>query len=1095
MSKHLQSIQVHARLTPYGDALLFGQKQAYGYEPGLYLKQLLFAWHEESFYGTELEIQQTDGADIIVLPAEQVIPYMDDAAGMLQHVEWIWDEESRPLHLLAPGLAACIRQRKFHPSLEAFRQGKLQWVWDEAFVREHAAESQPPDAKTSEIREALEAVTEDSELREGLRAAFSASVFQRYYNTEEEAADLRSEFPRLFERGAARFAGMNEQAWLVAIGWKADTAPFRPVLQLLEPEEAEPHWRLRLQLQDKLDASSLYPVQLADSGEAAGSWPAEWTAQVRERSAGWLDRLRAGMPPGRLTDGPDVLGRALDNDAAWQFLRQDSEQLLRAGWLVLLPAWWESASRRKPRLRAKVRAVSEEEQAARGPSYFGFDSLVDFDWRIAIGDADLSESEFHELIAMNERLVQFRGQWLALDPAFLAQIRRAMESIDPEQGLSFQDVLQLHLLEQRKQDRLQPIQNSKGEDQSGTEDAPEEEEDEARVRIEVELNGQLAHLFSQLNRKEDWPLEPVPDALQATLRTYQHEGFAWLAFLRRYGLGGILADDMGLGKTVQLIAYLLFVKECRTGEAAAAGNSSAAPAAASASAERQAVTGAAANATRIRRHTPALVICPTSVLGNWQKELQRFAPSLSVKLHYGSSRLSGEAFEADTLQADVVLTSYATAALDQELLQTVTWESICLDEAQNIKNAQTKQSTAVRSFPAKHRIALTGTPIENRLAELWSIYDFIAPGYLGSARSFQHRFATPIEKEHDERRTADLKKLVHPFLLRRKKKDPAIMLDLPEKNEMKTYVHLTAEQGALYDQAVNQLMKQMGSLKGIQRKGAILSALTQLKQLCDHPLLSSGEPYPGMAGEPVEDADIAALVERSSKLERLLAMVKELREEGERCLIFTQYIGMGNMLKTVLEHELQEPVLYLNGSTSKTARDRMVEQFQTGTAAPAAEKATDGGIRAAATDQTDQTRAAADATEAAKAAPAPAENAAVAAAAVSAEKSPAVFILSLKAGGVGLNLTAANHVFHFDRWWNPAVENQATDRAYRMGQTKDVQVHKFICLGTLEERIDEMLENKQQLSDNVISSTEGWITELSTEDLRDLITLRRNWGG
>ncbi|ANS76203.1 helicase [Paenibacillus yonginensis] len=1067
MSKHLQSIQVHARLTPYGDALLFGQKQAYGYEPGLYLKQLLFAWHEESFYGTELEIQQTDGADIIVLPAEQVIPYIADSAGMLQHVEWTWDEESRPLQLLAPGLAACIRQRKFHPSLEAFRQGKLQWVWDEDFVRESAAEHLPPGARTSDVREALEAAAEDSELREGLRAAFSASVFQRYYNSEEEAADLRSEFPRLFERGAARFAGMNEQAWLVAIGWRADTAPFRPVLQLLEPEEAEPRWRLRLQLQDKLDASSLYPVQLADSGEAAGSWPAEWTAHVRERSAGWLDRLRAGMPPGRLMDGPDVLGRALDNDAAWQFLRQDSELLLRAGWLVLLPAWWESASRRKPRLRAKVRAVSEEEQAARGPSYFGFDSLVDFDWRIAIGDADLSESEFHELIAMNERLVRFRGQWLALDPAFLTQIRRAMESIDPEQGLSFQDVLQLHLLEQRKQERLQAIQDSKGEeDQGGTEDAPEEEEDEARVRIEVELNGQLAHLFSQLNRKEDWPLEPVPDALQATLRTYQHEGFAWLAFLRRYGLGGILADDMGLGKTVQLIAYLLFVKESRTGEAAAA--------------ERQTVTGSAARAARIRRHTPALVICPTSVLGNWQKELQRFAPSLSVKLHYGSSRQSGEAFEADTLQADVVLTSYATAALDQELLQTVTWESICLDEAQNIKNAQTKQSTAVRSFPAKHRIALTGTPIENRLAELWSIYDFIAPGYLGSARSFQHRFATPIEKEHDERRTADLKKLVHPFLLRRKKKDPAIQLDLPEKNEMKTYVHLTAEQGALYDQAVNQLMKQMGSLKGIQRKGAILSALTQLKQLCDHPLLSSGEPYPGMAGEPVEDADIAALVERSSKLERLLAMVKELREEGERCLIFTQYIGMGNMLKTVLEHELQEPVLYLNGSTSKTVRDRMVEQFQTGTAAPAAEKATDSGTRTAAADQTQAT---AD------------EKAAEAAAAASAAKSPAVFILSLKAGGVGLNLTAANHVFHFDRWWNPAVENQATDRAYRMGQTKDVQVHKFICLGTLEERIDEMLENKQQLSDNVISSTEGWITELSTEDLRELITLRRDWGG
>ncbi|WP_238996672.1 DEAD/DEAH box helicase [Paenibacillus pinistramenti] len=1163
MSKHLQSIQVHVRLTPYGDALLFGRKQAYGYEPGLYLKQLLFAWHEESFYGTELEIQQAEGADIIVLPAEQVIPYLADDAGMLQHVEWEWDEESRPLKILAPALAACIGQRKYHPSLEVYRQGKLQWVWEEGFFREQltaairgrgaglegagarsesvgadaegvdigpkgagaGSESVGAEAKSvgiaeagranaggadaanaagadfaGQVRAALQRLAEDDELREGLQAAFSAAVWQRWYSTEEEAADLRSEFPRLFERGAARFAGMNEQAWLVAVGWKADTAPFRPILQLLEPEEAAPEWRLQLNLQDKHDASSLYPVQLADSGEAAGSWPSEWTAHVRERSAGWLDRLRAGMPPGRLAAGSDVLGRALDNDAAWQFLRQDSEQLLKAGWLVLLPAWWEAASRRKPRLRAKVRAASEEEKSARGPSYFGFDSLVDFDWRVAIGDTDLSESEFQELLARNERLVQFRGQWLALDPDFLAQIRRAMDSINPEQGLSFQDVLQLHLLEKRKQEWNKGETSGEPED-----DSSKDEEDSGQVRIEVELNGLLARLFSQLNRQEDWPLEPVPGNLHATLRSYQHAGFAWLAFLRRYGLGGILADDMGLGKTVQLIAYLLHVKESR---AAGAGEAARRPGQTERSErleplnrleqqdrlvqtegpewsersewprgseqpvhharpERSELPARPGLGPASRTRSPALVICPTSVLGNWQKELQRFAPSLSVKLHYGSGRLSGEAFEAETLQADVVLTSYATAALDQELLQTVTWESICLDEAQNIKNAQTKQSAAVRSFPARHRIALTGTPIENRLSELWSIYDFIAPGYLGSARAFQHRFAAPIEKDHDEKRMTDLKKLVHPFLLRRKKKDPAIQLDLPEKNEMKTYVNLTAEQGALYDQAVSQLMQQMASLKGIQRKGAILSALTHLKQLCNHPLLAGSEPSPGMNGEPVEDADIAALVERSSKLERLLAMVKELREEGERCLIFTQYIGMGEMLKTVLEHELQEPVLYLNGSTSKTARDRMVEQFQSGAGA---DRAAESGAAAGA--------AKAGASGSSKA---------------GSSASPAVFILSLKAGGVGLNLTAANHVFHFDRWWNPAVENQATDRAYRMGQTKDVQVHKFICLGTLEERIDEMLESKQQLSDNVISSTEGWITELSTEDLRELITLRRDW--
>ena len=282
-------------------------------------------------------------------------------------------------------------------------------------------------------------------------------------------------------------------------------------------------------------------------------------------------------------------------------------------------------------------------------------------------------------------------------------------------------------------------------------------------------------------------------------------------------------------------------------------------------------------------------------------------------------------------------------------------------------------------------------------------------------------------------------------MLRRKKKDPAIQLDLPDKNEMKTYIHLTAEQGALYDQSVNQLMERMQKLEGIERKGAILAALTQLKQLCDHPMLLTKEPLPEPSSSGESQLDTESLINRSAKLERLLAMVKELREEGERCLIFTQYIGMGQMLQLVLQQELQEPVLYLNGSTSKTARDRMIDQFQSQT--------------------------------------------------LPAEEQPNVFILSIKAGGVGLNLTAANHVFHFDRWWNPAVENQATDRAYRMGQTRDVQVHKFISLGTLEERIDEMLENKQQLSDNVITSSEGWITELSTDALKDLFTLRRDWIG
>ncbi|WP_025701794.1 DEAD/DEAH box helicase, partial [Paenibacillus forsythiae] len=647
-----------------------------------------------------------------------------------------------------------------------------------------------------------------------------------------------------------------------------------------------------------------------------------------------------------------------------------------------------------------------ESENRSGRSRMGLDAIIDFDWRISIGDADLTEEEFAALVARGERLVRFHGQWIPLDPALLAQIRRAMDGMDKRRGLSFQDVLQLHLLKP-------------GEEAGDAEAAPGPEE-EARLQLEVELNEQFAGLMGQLGGIETLPQLDPPAGLNAELRSYQLEGYAWLVLLRRFGLGACLADDMGLGKTVQLISYLLHLKE-------------------------QYEAGP----------RPSLIVCPTSVLGNWQKELRRFAPSLEVMLHYGSGRPGGESFAAAAAGTDVVLTSYATAALDQELLAGFTWSAVCLDEAQNIKNAQTKQSSAVRSFPALHRIALTGTPVENRLAELWSIYDFITPGFLGPLPAFQNRFIHPIEKEGDARRTAELRRLVKPFMLRRKKKDPAIQLDLPDKNEMKTYVNLTGEQAALYDQTVNELMDNMRKLEGIERKGAILAALTRLKQLCDHPLLVTKE-APSHDEAAGEQADTGLLIERSAKLERLLAMVKELREEGERCLIFTQYVGMGQMLQRVLREELREPVLYLNGSTSKSARDRMIEDFQSGREAPLMPP----GMSAASSGEGQR---------------------------------PGVFILSLKAGGVGLNLTAANHVFHFDRWWNPAVENQATDRAYRMGQTRDVQVHKFIALGTLEERIDEMLESKQQLSDSIITSSEGWITELSTEELKDLFTLRRDW--
>ncbi|WP_379157807.1 DEAD/DEAH box helicase [Paenibacillus sp. sgz5001063] len=1010
MNTQMRNITVQLALSQYGDALIYGVNERNDYVPGLLLKQQLFAWHEDSFYGTELTTQSADGVELVILPAEQVIPFFAELK-VLQHIDWSWAGNAELLTALAPVLAVLLDDRQYVPSFSAFREGQLRWDWDGQALARSAA-GNPAAA------EALRGLQERSPLAVGLQAAFSAAVFQRYYRTEAEAGDLRSEFPLLFSRSGPQAAGMDADSWLMSIGWKADSAPFRPALQLLEPDEDSSSWRLQLLLQDKRDESALVPLRLSDDGEPHGRWPAPWTEHVHERAAGWLSRLRDSLPGEHIGRGRDVLGEPLSDEVAWRFLTVNSRRLLEAGWQVLLPAWWEAASRKKPRLRAKI---SSGEGKRGGGSLFGLDALVDFDWRISIGDADLSEAEFAELVARGERLVKFRGQWIPLDPALLAQIQRAMAGMDKSQGLSFQDVLQLHLL-------------GSSEDDAAEAAAEQAEEEAARFRLEVELNAHLVKLIGQLGQREQWPQPAVPAGLHAELRSYQHEGYAWLAFLRRFGLGAVLADDMGLGKTVQLIAYLLHLKD------------------------QQEAAEADPSAGRLRQTDPpgwpSLIICPTSVLGNWQKELQRFAPSLNVMLHYGGKRLDAGYFYGAASQADVVLTSYATAALDQELLKQFTWAAVCLDEAQNIKNAGTKQSAAVRSFPALHRIALTGTPIENRLSELWSIYDFITPGYLGSAKSFQDRFANAIEKERDPKRTADLQRMVKPFMLRRKKKDPAIQLDLPDKNEMKTYVHLTAEQAALYDQNVNGLLERMQKLEGMERKGAILAALTSLKQLCDHPMLLSKEALP--EADSGGRLDTAPLIERSAKLERLLAMVRELREENERCLIFTQYVGMGKMLQAVLSQELQEPVLYLNGSTPKSTRDHMIERFQAPPLPEGESLPADGQL------QSDQ---------------------------------PNVFILSLKAGGVGLNLTAANHVFHFDRWWNPAVENQATDRAYRMGQTKDVQVHKFISLGTLEEKIDEMLESKQQLSDDVIASSEGWITELSTDALKDLFTLRREWVG
>ncbi|WP_341733275.1 SNF2-related protein [Microcoleus sp. EPA2] len=426
---------------------------------------------------------------------------------------------------------------------------------------------------------------------------------------------------------------------------------------------------------------------------------------------------------------------------------------------------------------------------------------------------------------------------------------------------------------------------------------------------------------------------------------------------------------------------------------------------------------------------PTLLVCPTSVLGNWEREVKKFGPTLKVLLHHGEKRAKGKAFATAIKGKDLIITSYSLVFRDAKEIQNTKWQGLVLDEAQNIKNSESQQSKIVRQIETSFKIALTGTPVENRLQELWSILEFLNPGYLGARNFFQRRFAIPIEKYGDRESLQSLRSLVRPFILRRLKTDKSIIQDLPEKQEMTVFCGLATEQAILYQQIVEKSIAELESAEGIQRRGMILALLVRLKQLCNHPALLTGKENP---------KSLAIKSQESGKLQRLLEMLEEVVAEGDRSLIFTQFAEWGKLLKPHLEKHLGREVLFLYGGIKQQQREEMIDRFQHD------------------------------------------------------PQGPPIMILSLKAGGTGLNLTRATHVFHYDRWWNPAVENQATDRVFRIGQTRNVQVHKFVCTGTLEEKIHDMIESKKALAEQVVSAGENWITELDTDQLRNLLILDRN---
>ena len=976
------------------------------------------------------------------------------------------------------------------------------------------------------------------------------------------------------------------KAWTLPLQYQVTgKALFRTCFQLLPPENEEPNWTLKyfLQAADNpeflIDAATIWhqPVEKLVYQNRTIQQPQETLL----RGLGLASRLYPTITPSLETTSPEFCH--LSPMQAYEFIKAVTWRFEDSGLGVILPPSLANREGWANRLGLKISAETPPQKSGR----LGLQSLLNFQWHLAIGGQTISKTQFDKLVKLNSPLVEINGEWVELRPQDIKTAQNFFSSRKEQMSLSLEDALRI----------------SKGDTQVI----------EKLPVVSFEASGALEELIGALtNNQEIQPLR-TPESFQGELRPYQERGAGWLAFLERWGLGACLADDMGLGKCVapdtlvtvngKLLTAENIWNVCageivfdgdgfwsnpnqkllvnsineKTGKIIQApinklyrqqvreklrkvtledgssitityqhklltnqgwknhlnvGDYVCVPSKNICNAEEekyqhhnlarflevlisinQIISGKTQQkyqllkpsqwtSTTLDAYTrldmeqlkltqqylqklleqevyycqiksiedvdykgwvydfevsehhnfvanniichntvqfiafilhlkeenvlekPTLLVCPTSVMGNWGKEVKKFAPTLKFLEYHGDKRPKGKAFTEAVNTHDIVITSYSLIHRDIKLLKAVEWQIIVLDEAQNVKNSDAKQSQAVRQLETTFRIALTGTPVENRLQELWSILDFLNPGYLGNKQFFQRRFAMPIEKYGDTASLNQLRSLVQPFILRRLKSDKDIIQDLPEKQEMTVFCGLTAEQATLYQRLVDESLVEIESAEGLQRRGMILGLLVKLKQICNHPSqylkLTSLEKH------------------HSAKLQRLEEMLDEVIAEGDRTLIFTQFAEWGKLLKPHLEKQLKREIFFLYGSTSKKQREEMIDRFQHD------------------------------------------------------PQGPPIMILSLKAGGVGLNLTRANHVFHFDRWWNPAVENQATDRVFRIGQTRNVQVHKFVCTGTLEEKINDMIESKKQLAEQVVGAGEDWLTEMDTDQLRNLLILDRN---
>ncbi|MEO9327338.1 DEAD/DEAH box helicase [Gordonia aurantiaca] len=686
--------------------------------------------------------------------------------------------------------------------------------------------------------------------------------------------------------------------------------------------------------------------------------------ELDEITTGLAEAVRAFPELDRADPDRGSLDFLLPTDVAAELFPTGAAALGAAGIPVLLP---RTIAEVRPSLT--LRALPPPGGGAPA-AMVGLREIREFEWRLALGEAPdaltLTDADLDELSGQKGDLVRVRGVWVVAEGAALT---RAAAFVAAQRALAATqppaDVGELLGLVTGASDQI-PVPVTRVEGLSWLDD--------------IATAGAI--------RPE--PVTPPP-TLEATLRPYQQRGLDWLAHLSRLGVGGVLADDMGLGKTLQVIA-LECLERAPDGE----------------------VPG------------PSLVVCPMSLVGNWSREITRFAPTLRVAVHHGPSRASGTVFDTVRDSVDIVITTFAIAARDHELLSSRPWHRIVVDEAQHLKNVNTIASKAVRTIPADRRLALTGTPVENRLEDLRAVIDLVNPGLLGSASVFRARYAEPIERDRDTGALRRLSAITRPFILRREKTDPAIAADLPEKADFAVRANLTVEQAALYRAVIDELMEALrDKQQRTLRRRNVLAALTRLKQICNHPAhyLADGTAL-------LRDGE-----HRSGKVELLSDIVSTVADEGDRALVFTQFAAFGEMLSGWLSEELGTGIPLLHGGLGRADRDRLVADFQ-------------------------------------------------------ADEGPPVMLATLKAGGTGLNLTAANHVIHIDRWWNPAVEDQATDRAYRIGQNQKVSVHRFVCVGTIEERIDDMITRKRELSQLTVAAGENWVSDLADDELFELLRLR-----